>query len=318
MTAQPDHDAVDTAVEAAEGMPLPTRWTAAGLVPWSPPRPTRHPSRALVLAGGGATGIAWEAGIVAGLREAGIDVGDADLMVGTSAGSVVAAHLRAGTSPEDAFADIRAGRPLGDLGRLGAGDALRFMRAQLGRDRSAGRAVVGRAALRARTGAEDAWVETVSGGLRGHPWPPGRLVITAIDAETGAPVAFDNDSAVPIERAVAASCAVPGVFPPVRIGGRRYIDGGLRSVANVDLAEGYDRVLVLSPIPLALRSSDRPVPQARRLGTRVRSLVIVPDRAAAVAMGVRPLDTSRGRRTEAAGRAQGRREADRVRRVWLG
>jgi len=286
-------------------------------VAWTPPAPDRRPSRALVLAGGGATGIAWEAGVVAGLREEGIDVRDADLIVGTSAGSAVAAQLRVGGSPEEAFEGIREGRPLGDLGRLGALDAIRFVRAQLATDRSAGRSVVGRAALRARTSSEDAWVRTVAAFLHEVPWPRGALAITAVDAETGIPVVFDAASGVPLDRAVAASCAVPGVFPPVTVGERRYVDGGLRSVANADLAQGYDRVLVLAPIPLAVRRSDRPGPQTRGLGGAVRSLVVVPDRASARALGRRPLDTRRGRASEAAGREQGRREADRVRRVWL-
>ncbi len=296
---------------------VPPRWSAAGFTPWVAPPPSHRPSRALVLGGGGATGIAWEAGIIAGLREEGIDVRDADLMVGTSAGSVVAAHLRLGTSEDDAFGDIRTGVPLTDLGRLGPRDAARFVRAQIAADRGIGRAVIGRAAVRAPTASEDAWVETVAGVLHGRPWPADPLVITAVDTETGTAVVFDNASGVPIDRAVAASCAVPGVFPPVTVSGRRYVDGGLRSVANVDLAAGYDRVLVLAPIPLAVRRRDRPGPQARSLGPDVRSLVLVPDRAGALAMGRNPLDTSRGRRTEAAARAQGRREADRVRRVWM-
>ena len=301
----------------SSGMPSAPTWSAAGLAPWSPPMPRSTPSRALVLAGGGATGIAWEAGVVAGLREEGIDVREADLIVGTSAGSAVAAQLRVGTDEADAYADIRAGRPLGDLGRLGAGDAARFLRAQVGVDRSTARSVVTRAALRARPADEDAWVATVAGTLRGRDWPNGRLAITAVDAETGAAVVFDNDSGVDLDRAVAASCAVPGVFPPVTVGGRRYVDGGLRSVANADLAAGHERVLVLAPIPLAVRRGDRPGPQVRDLPGVRRSLVLTPDRASAAAMGLRPLDMRRGSRTEEAGREQGRREADRVRRVWL-
>ena len=63
-----------------------------------------------MLAGGGATGIAWEAGVIIGLRDGGIDVRDADTMIGTSAGSMVAAHLRVGTDEGDAFARIRRAR----------------------------------------------------------------------------------------------------------------------------------------------------------------------------------------------------------------
>ncbi len=287
------------------------------LTAWSPAQPAHSPSKALVLAGGGATGIAWEAGVVAGLRESGIDIRDADLMVGTSAGAVVAAHLRLGTPEEQAFDDIRAGRPISDVRQLGPADAVRFVRAQAARDRSAGRAIIGRAALRAATASEEAWVETVAGSLRDRPWPEAPLAVTAVDATTGAAVVFDRYCGVPLDRAVAASCAIPGVFPPVTVGARRYVDGGVRSVANVDVATGYDRVLVLSPIPMAMRRRDRPGPQLRRLAAHVRSLLLVPDRAALRAMGLKPLDTARGGAAEAAGREQGAREADRVRRVWL-
>ena len=194
---------------------------------------------------------------------------------------------------------------------------MRFLRAQAARDRSAGRAIVGRAALQAATSSEDAWLQTVAGQLRDGAWPDEPLAVTAVDAATGTAVVFDRNTAVPLDRAVAASCAIPGVFPPVTIGARRYVDGGLRSVANVDVARGYDRVLVLSPVPIAMRRRDRPRPQTRRLGAQVRSIVLVPDRGAVLAMGLNPLDTARGGGAEAAGREQGRREADRVRRVWL-
>ena len=76
---------------------------------------------------------------------------------------------------------------------------------------------------------------------------------------------FDNTSGVPLERAVAASCAVPGVFPAVEVGGRRYVDGGLRSIANADLAAGHRRVLVLSPYPIASHLRDLPLVQLRTL-----------------------------------------------------
>ncbi|HYN30807.1 MAG TPA: patatin-like phospholipase family protein [Dermatophilaceae bacterium] len=290
-----------------------------GWQPWTPPVPERSPSRALVLAGGGATGIAWEAGVVDGLREAGVDVTDVDTMIGTSAGSVVAAYLRSGTLDEEAFTRIADASPLTDLGRLGPGDATRFLRSALAADRAAGRAVVGRGALRARTAAEEDWIVVVAGNLVGHEWPEEPLWITAVDAETGTAVVLRRESGVPIDRAVAASCAVPGVFPPVTIAGRRYVDGGVRSVANADLAEGHDRVLVLAPIPLAFRGLDRPGPQVRRLRRRgTRALLLLPDAPAVRALGTNPLDRRRSAAALEAGRAQGRRAADRVRRLWTG
>ena len=175
-----------------------------GFGAWQPP--TERRERAFVLAGGGATGIAWEAGIIIGLRDGGVDVRDADTMIGTSAGSMVAAHLRIGTDEGNAFARIREGAPLSTYGRLGAADAGRYVRAQLSLDPRRGRSVIGRAALDARTQTEEEWIETIGLGLIGKPWPDGRLWITAVDAVSGTSVVFDRDSGVPLER-VAIACA---------------------------------------------------------------------------------------------------------------
>jgi NTE family protein len=287
-----------------------------GFGAWKPP--TERRERAFVLAGGGATGIAWEAGIIIGLRDGGVDVRDADTMIGTSAGSMVAAHLRIGTDEGNAFARIREGAPLSTYGRLGAADAGRYVRAQLSLDPRRGRSVIGRAALDARTQTEEEWIETIGLGLIGKPWPDGRLWITAVDAVSGTSVVFDRNSGVPLERAVAASCAVPGVFPAVEVGGRRYVDGGLRTIANADLAREHDRVLVVAPYPVAPSVKDLPQAQLRTLRPRSRTHLIVPDARDLWAMGANPLDMTRGGGTFEAAREHGARVAARVGDVWHG
>lgn len=287
-----------------------------GFSTWTPP--TEQRERAFVLAGGGATGIAWEAGIVMGLRDAGVDIRDADTMIGTSAGSMVAAHLRLGTDESVAFERIREGVPLSDYGRLGATDARRYMRAQLALDPRLGRSVVGRAALEARTTTEEDWLATIGSGLAGKPWPEERLYVTAVDAVSGTSVVFDRTSGVPLERAVAASCAVPGVFPAVEINGRRYVDGGLRTIANADLAEGHARVLVLAPYPVAPSVKDLPQSQLRALRPRSRTHLVIPDAKDLWAMGANPLDTRRGLGTFETARAHGHRLAERIGNLWYG
>jgi len=285
---------------------------------WQPPGEGLE--RALVLAGGGATGIAWEAGIILGLRDEGVDVREADTMIGTSAGSMVAAHLRLGTDEGDAFARIREGAPLASYGRLGAADAGRYVRAQVARTRDprGGRALVSRAALAASTPTEKEWLDTVGLGLIGRQWPQGRLLVTAVDAETGTSVVFDGTGDVPLERAVAASCAVPGVFPAVEVAGRHYVDGGLRSIANADLAAGHRRVLVLSPYPVGPHLRDLPRMQLRALRPQSRTHLVVPDAKDLWAMGANPLDMTRGAATFESARAHGRRIAPRVAEVWTG
>jgi len=279
-------------------------------------RPSEGLDRAFVLAGGGATGIAWEAGIILGLRDGGIDVRDADTMIGTSAGSMVAAHLRLGTDEGNAFARIQEGAPLASYGRLGPSDAARYLRAQLHLDKSRGRALVGRAALTAQTTTEEDWLQAIGLGLIGKPWPEGRLLVTAVDAQTGTSVVFDNGSGVPLERAVAASCAVPGVFPAVEVAGRRYVDGGLRSIANADLAAGHRRVLVLAPYPVGSHLRDLPLVQLRTLKPRAKTHLVVPDAKDLWAMGANPLDMSRGAGAFETARAHGLRIAERVGETW--
>jgi NTE family protein len=280
--------------------------------------PTEKVDRAFVLAGGGATGIAWEAGIIIGLRDGGVDVRDADTMIGTSAGSMVAAHLRVGTDEGNAFARIQQGAPLASYGRLGPSDASRYLRAQLALDRREGRALVTRAALSASTSTEEEWLDTIGLGLVGKPWPEGRLFITAVEAVTGTSVVFDNTSGVPLDRAVAASCAVPGVFPAVEIGGRRYVDGGMRSIANIDLATGHRRVLALAPYPVGPKLREHPYVQLRSLRPRAKTFLVVPDGKDLLAMGANPLDMSRGAGTFETARAHGARIADRVAEMWAG
>jgi len=215
---------------------------------------------ALVLGGGGSTGNAWLIGVVAGLSSAGLDVADADLTVGTSAGSTAAAQL-AGATPAELFADILRGtpaRPGAPAGATTGRPSNRPVVDHLARtrqiiDSSDGpanlRRNLGAAALERAAGSDGSWQTqwraTVASRFAGHTWPQRTVLITAVEAETGEPVVFDRSSGVDLVDAVAASCS-SGL--PYAIGERHYIDGGYRTNAeNADLATGFDRVLVLSP-----------------------------------------------------------------------
>ncbi len=275
------------------------------------------PVRALVLGGGGVTGIAWETGVLAGLAEAGVDLGTADVVVGTSAGSVVGAQLRGGAALATLYATQLAA-PAGETAaRLRFIDLALFLALSLwpGSDESA-RARIGRMAVRARTTGEAERRRVIESRLGDPPWPGRRLLITAVDAETGEPRVFDRESGVRLVDAVAASCAVPLVWPPVTIGGRRYVDGGVRSATNADLAVGCDRVVVLAPITVALRRSGRISVQLGSLGAGVRSVVLTPDAAARKAIGRNVLSPATRAPSARAGRDQGLAAADSVRAVW--
>jgi NTE family protein len=273
--------------------------------------------RALVLGGGGITGIAWELGLLAGLAEKGLDLTSADLVVGTSAGSVVGAQILSGAPIEDLYAEQLTDATGEIAARMGAGVVARFMIASLWPgDASRGRAYLGRAALAARTVPESERRGVIESRLRSRSWHERRLLIMAVDAETGEPRVFERDSGVELRDAVAASCAVPIVWPPITIQGHRYVDGGVRSIANADLAAGCDRVVVLAPVTFALRRSGRIAGQLSSLGHDVRAVVLSPDAQARAAIGRNVLDPAQRAASARAGRIQAAAVAAAVEAVW--
>jgi NTE family protein len=272
-------------------------------------------TRALVLGGGGMTGIAWEFGILGGLARAGVTVGDADTIVGTSAGSVVGAVVAAGLRLEAAVAAQTVAGPGGPAPAVDVTPALEAfaMLADRSRPRAEIMAEIGRMALAAPTGDERAHVARLAAQLPVTEWPDRDLRITAVDTDGGAPAVFDRSAGVPLELAVAASCAVPCVFPPVTIDGKRYMDGGVRSGTNADLAAGAAALLVVAPVGGLIRPLiDREIAAAGA----ARSLVIEPDEAALEAIGPNVLDPSRRAAAVEAGLRQGVALAEAAREVW--
>ncbi len=262
--------------------------------------------KALVLGGGGVTGIAWELGMLAGLAERGVHLADADLVTGTSAGSIVGADLRSAESLA-ALYEAQLKPPNGEVAtRIGvrtlAGYALAMFS---GGDPAAARRKIGRLALAARTVPEAERRQVIEFRLPSRDWPAGKLKITAVDAATGDFTIFESGSGVALVDAVGASCAVPGVWPPVTINGRRYIDGGIRSPANADLAAGYRRVVVIAPLTRGLGHMTSVATQVSEL-TRNGAVVTViePDGAARKAIGRNLLDPARRAAAARAGYAQ--------------
>jgi len=270
-----------------------------------------------VLGGGGVTGVAWELGVLAGLAERGVDLAGADLVVGTSAGSVVGAQLTSGRPVAELYQAQLAGpgqevaRRLG--GRTLAGMFWAVMRAPTP---LAARQRLGRLAVAARTGSEDERKAIIASRLPSTGWPEQKLVITAVDTATGEPAFFDRDSGVPLADAVAASCAVPGVWPPVTINGRRWMDGGMRSAANADLADGYDRVVVIAPLTRGFGPMVGAAKQVAALAERSRVVLVAPDKQAKAAIGRNVLDPARRAPAARAGHAQSATVAAAVAEVW--
>ncbi|WP_214404184.1 patatin-like phospholipase family protein [Pseudonocardia lacus] len=279
--------------------------------------------RALVLGGGGVAGVAWEIGLLSGLAAQGVDLGAGELVVGTSAGSIVGALLRTGADPEELYAaqlaEVPATEPRVEFD--GAAFMASFAEVLAGATgQQDARARVGSLALRAGTAPEGDRREIIAARLGGdRPWPAGRLVVTAVDAADGEFRAIDAASGVALVDAVAASCAVPGVWPTVTIDGHRYMDGGMRSPTNADLATGYARVLVVAPLqgmpgsPLG-PGLDQEVATLRDAGAQVH--VVTADEASLSAFGANPLDVATREPSARAGRDQASREVDAIRAFW--
>lgn len=301
-------------------------------------------TRALVLSGGGPVGIAWQSGLAAGLAAQGVDLREADFILGTSAGSAVGAQLALGRDMADVLERYRrAGAPSeastdeGSPGRRSGTaatpgrmqDLMRVMAESAAHEGppEEARALIGRFALDAETGPEEDFVAGFD-YLAGETFPDG-YACTAVDAETGAFQVWDSETGAPLERAVASSCAVPGVFPPITIDGRRYIDGGMRSVTNADLAAGHARVLVVT-----LRSGARPAAggaadaRMQRYLARMESErqvlldaggtveTIGPDEQSAAVIGANLMDGRLGPAAAEAGFRQGQATAAAIERAW--
>ena len=277
--------------------------------------------RGLVLSGGGPVGIAWEAGMIAGLAESGVDLTGCEVIVGTSAGSVVGAQLALNV-PLEQLVERQRSQATGTRGSgAGGGKAPsipdELIEAFLGTsdDPEATRRRLGAFAREADTITEDEFLASFGSQLGEADWPEG-FICTAVDTEDCSFLAFDADAGVPLLRAIAASCAVPGIFPPITIGGRRYMDGGVRSLTNADLAVGCDEVVVLSLVDRApvgapadpiTAGVERECTTLEAAGATVR--VIAPDAQAREGLGPNLMDFSRRAEALEAGLVQGRTAA---------
>jgi NTE family protein len=293
--------------------------------------------RALVLGGAGSAGNAWEIGVIAGLFEAGLDVTEADLTIGTSAGSTAAAQITSGMQPAELLASILAAAPQprtgpvgSDGGRVPIGPAADHMEKTSGiigaaEDAADMRRRMGAAALEMDAASDGSgqtqWRATVAARLPSQHWPQRPLLIPAVDAHTGEPVVFDRHSGVDLVDAVAASTSNGFGVPPYSIGGNRYINGGYRRNENADLAAGYGRVLVLSPFGGRSRHPlewgmhlAAQVDELRARGSRVET--IFPDSNSEHMFGANAMDLSLRPPAARAGYDQGRALAEQLTEFW--
>jgi NTE family protein len=300
-------------------------------------RPGAAGERALVLGGGGGAGNAWLIGVIAGLLDAGLDVTEADLIIGTSAGSTAAAQITS-ASPAQLLAAILAAAPPqrtgpagSDGGRAPIGPVADHMEITsrifaAAEDAADMRRRMGAAALEMDAASDGSgqtrWRATVAARLPSQRWPERTMLITAVDALTGEPVVFDRHSGVDLVDAVAASTANGFGVPPYSIGDNQYIDGGYRrSSENADLAAGYRRVLVLSPLAGRSRAPldwgmhlAAQADELRARGSRVET--IFPDSDSRNAFGTNLMDPSTRPPAARAGYNQGRALAGQLTEFW--
>ena len=296
-------------------------------------RKSHSTHRALVLAGAGAAGNAWELGLVAGLTAAGVDLTEAELIIGTSAGSTVAAQITSGVPSADLYAAIVAEAPASPAGAGGPArgrvphgpgpDYLDWSDRIIAsaQDPSDMRRRMGAAALEMDSSdgsLAPRWRDIVASRLSSSHWPDQAVQIVAVDAHTGEPVIFDRHSGIDLIDAVAASTSA---MTPYRIGEHRYLNGGYRRSENADLAAGYGRVLVLSPFG---GRSRMPVAWGMDLATQVAELraggsrveTVFPDARAGDVFNANALDPSTRRPAARGGFEQGRTLAGRLAEFW--
>jgi NTE family protein len=299
---------------------------------------------ALVLGGGGAAGQAWQIGVIAGLAEAGLDLTEAaDLVIGTSAGSTTAAQVRSGIPAAELLASVLS-PPAQPAGQNRERPPSLPMTTVFERMRAIGAAATSTADLQRAMGAFGLESDSILGPETGQrramvaarlpraEWPDRPMIVVAVDAHTGELAAFDRDSGVDLVDAVTASTALPGMTFTHNINGTHYINGGVRSAENADLASGYANVVVLSPFggrnrtppergaaPAGQFEGLRRFPGAdlasevealREQGSHVE--VITPDAGSEAAMGTNQMDPAVRIAAARAGFAQGKQAATRV------
>ncbi|PPI70492.1 hypothetical protein C5D98_06990 [Rathayibacter rathayi] len=275
---------------------------------------------ALVLAGGGLAGIAWELGVLRGLADASPEatrllLDASTTFIGTSAGSAVAAQLSTGTGLEESY-EAQLQEESAEIGADIDGERLKALFAAVVEGASSpqdARRRIGTLAVEAETLPEDTRRAVISARMGDADWPEQRLLITAVDTATGELRVFDRENGVALVDAISASCAVPGVWPPVSIDGVRYMDGGVRSGSNADLAAGADWVLVITPLPGVGTPGAGLIPTGELDAlAESRVEVLYADEESVRAFGPNSLDPAVRAASARAGRAQGARVAARI------
>jgi NTE family protein len=288
-----------------------------------------------VLGGGGPVGIGWESGLAVGLAGRGVDVAAADAIYGTSAGSFVGAQLALGVDIAETVAQLAATRAAVLSANESASMAERMQALMTAITTAAlsdtppeeARRALGRLSVESNVPSEKEFLGFF-GVLEGREWPD-RFACTAVDTASGEFVVWKAGSEADLWHAVASSCSVPCVYPPVTIGGRRYMDGGMRTALNADIAIGHDRVLLISVTMLSLppamsnpifdaligRTADE-LAELRSSGADVEVIEPGAEFLEISGWGTSLMDLTKALEAYEAGIRQGVEESERVANLW--
>ncbi|RVW09543.1 patatin-like phospholipase family protein [Prescottella agglutinans] len=277
----------------------------------------QFPIRSVVLGAGGVVGTAWMAGLATGLRGLGVDLAESDLTVGTSAGAIVGAVLATGRDPSEL---AEPPRPTSTDVQLPPADPRTIGRvfsilADENLEPDAARQRVGQIALEMSAEHEQVHVERMQKMIGSRHWPDASLLVVAVDARSGKREVFSRFGEAALADAVVASRATPGFYPPMTIGGRRFMDGGMHSATNADLASSARLLIAVHPLAHLFPATELEL--ELREAQPGESVVIRPDERSIAAFGGDLNSRANWRPAFEAGVLQARAEAGRLEQVWV-
>lgn len=280
-----------------------------------------------MLGGGGVVGVAWESGLAAGMLERGIDLREVDVVVGTSAGAIVGAQLASGFLPHVPRERTVPPPPDGpavdrnslDLMLLGSVFKLWGAMERTTPERAA---AIGKLTASMPRDAQKGWHERIAYGVGIEDWPERPLLVNVVDTQSGQRRTIDRSSGLDVNMVITASSAVPGMFPPVELEGRLYMDGQVHSSTNADvlLPHAPEQVWIAMPTnkvtgqgigPHAENMLEQEVAALRAAGCRVS--VRMPQQEDSERLGKNLMDGRRAGDAFALGVEAGREWADELR-----
>ncbi|MDD7795524.1 patatin-like phospholipase family protein [Clostridium sp. 'White wine YQ'] len=280
---------------------------------------TKKETRAVVLGGGGVTGMAWEIGIITALLEKDIDLSEADVIIGTSAGSFVGSSLASGYDMRKLY-DSQFAQNISEVNTSVSPEIMGLWAEAFrsGKDdtKKIGKLFGDIAKKYPPYISKETRQRVVESRLTSTRWPQ-KLKVTAVDADTGELHVFDGYSGTTLLDAVNASGAVPGIWPLVSFNEKYWIDGGMVSSTNARLADGYDKIVILSPMPQKYGLVPSVKEDASEMQKNSKVSLIIPNEDSILAIGKNPYDPNHAASSAKAGFNQGIKEAADIYKTWL-